>query len=235
MIPWESNQFAFVNWFWSGVYAARQFTRGLRPWQSEGLRWCTVEVLGRDLWVDGMERIGGAVGGTSTGAAGGKDGKGVGEWRELCGFWRGVWGLRLRVKGSVVSERKDEIEVSAQRGWNGEDGAWSADEAEKKDGQKEESILDVEGVWVSDGLARMKSVRWIELEIEDEAVERDVKLTFCAQLEEKLTAWRSQENGWEGKVQVIFVEKVKIPPVPNKNFVWYGGEPGDESIWGLDM
>lgn len=55
-IPWEENTFVFVNWFWSGVYAARQFTRGLRSWQSDILRYVGVEVLSRDLWVNGIDR-----------------------------------------------------------------------------------------------------------------------------------------------------------------------------------
>lgn len=50
MLPWERNTFKFIDWFWSGVYAARQFTGRLQPWQSERMRWVGVEVLGRDLW-----------------------------------------------------------------------------------------------------------------------------------------------------------------------------------------
>ena len=232
MLPWERNEFAFVNWFWSGVYAARQFSRGVRGWQSQGMRWCTLEVLGRDLWIDGMERLGGGIGGQT----GTSEGKSVGEWRELCGFWKGVWGLRLRVKGSMVREKKG-VDDQEQSGWNGEDGAWRRDEVQMVvDERKEESVLDVESLWVSDGLTRMKGLRWIQLEIEDEAIQRDVKLSFCGKLEQKLTASRSRGDGWEGRVQVIFVEKVKVSEsVPNKNFAWYGGEPGDDSIWGLDV
>ncbi|KAE8445999.1 hypothetical protein EG329_012638 [Mollisiaceae sp. DMI_Dod_QoI] len=234
MIPWERNTFTFVNWFWSGVYAARQFTRSLRPWQSDAMRYVGVEVLGRDLWVGGMDRLGGGIGGqstaTSTGGFGGKEGKGVGEWRELCGYWSGVWGLRLGLKGSMFSDRKEEIDGSS--GWNGEDGQLT--------GSEKTCILDVEHEWVVSGLLKLTSLRWFEVEIEDDAVSRDTKLIFCSKLESALNSpsrRKARKDGWEGDVKVIFVERVKEEkkePEP-KDFTWYGGEPGDDSIWGLDM
>ncbi|KAH7360177.1 hypothetical protein BKA65DRAFT_180377 [Rhexocercosporidium sp. MPI-PUGE-AT-0058] len=37
-LPWYTNTFSFINWFWSGVYAARSFTRGLPEWQRDAVR-----------------------------------------------------------------------------------------------------------------------------------------------------------------------------------------------------
>ncbi|PMD29447.1 hypothetical protein L207DRAFT_238620 [Hyaloscypha variabilis F] len=224
MVPWEQNTFTFINWFWSGVYASRQFTRSLRPWQSDGVRYVGVEVLGRDLRVDGMKRIGGGIGGASV------RGKELGEWWELCGLWRGVWGLRLGIKGGV-GEEKSEVDGSA--GWNGELGSKVED--------KEKGVLDVTSEWVTDGLLKMKNLRWVEIEIEDEDVSEEEKIAFCGELEAAFNTETSQEDKDKEderiNVNIIFISRLPAPeePVSNKDFTWYGGTAGDDSVWGLDM
>jgi hypothetical protein len=217
MLPFHENYFTFVNWLWSGVYAARKFTRGLRPWQSDAMRSTGVEVLGRDLCVNGMLRHGGS---------GRTGGKGVGEWMELCGLWSGVWGLSLRIKGSVLQRWSGEVDEN--KGWNGQ-GSGKLSEEEMADAKERErlrdrSILNVEMEWVIDGLRRMKSLRWIELEIEDEDVERYDKLAFCRALEVTLTQLRNRDDGWQGDVKVVFIERINEE---EKDFKWYGGEPGN--------
>jgi len=89
--------------------------------------------------------------------------------------------------------------------------------------------------WVQDGLMHMESLRWIELEIEDEDVDRDTKLTFCHQLAQALNTGRDSSDKWEGNVKVIFVERVQVQDTKGdgKEFVYYGGEPGDDSNWSL--
>jgi len=223
MAPWEQNTFAFINWFWSGVYASRQFTRSLRPWQSDGMRYVGVEVLGRDLRVDGMKRFGGAIGGASV------RGRELGEWWELCGLWKGVWGLRLGIKGGVGERR---VEVDGSVGWNGELGSHAE--------EKEKGVLDVSSEWVTEGLLKMKSLRWVEIEIEDEDVSQDEKLAFCGTLEAMFnsTPPEADEQGEaKRKVNIILISRQQAPeePVSNKEFTWYGGIAGDDSIWGLDM
>lgn len=233
MTPWEQNTFTFINWFWSGVYASRQFTRSLRPWQSDGIRFVGVEVLARDLRVDGMKKIGGSIGVAERG-----------EWWELCGLWKGVWGLRLGVKGAVGDEKIRMVDGSG--GWNGEHGEAVAGEEEKERG-----VLDVNAEWVKHGLLQMRQLRWVEIELEDEDVSREEKLRFCASLEEAFNSQlvfefqndeqveeggrEKEERGW--KVKVIFIERLKAAedPVSNKDFTWYGGTAGDDSVFGLDM
>lgn len=195
-----------------------------------------MEVLGRDLWVGGMARLGGGIGGgvTSTGGYGGKEGKGVGEFRELCGLWDGVWGLRLGIRGSVVIDRK--VADVDQAGWNDESGKWSAggerqDEASvERKKHKRRGILDVQMEWVIDGLLWMKGLRWIELEIEDEDVDRDVKIEFCAELEDVLTELRNRDDGWMGDVKVFFVEQI-TEVEEGSDGKWYAGEPSDDEDW----
>ncbi|KAF4963375.1 hypothetical protein FZEAL_10940, partial [Fusarium zealandicum] len=75
LIPFTHNEFVFVNWFASGLWAARAFTRALAPWQRSALRFVRLEVLARDVVVGGAGRE---------------------EWRALCGEWAGgVRGLRM--------------------------------------------------------------------------------------------------------------------------------------------
>lgn len=221
MVPWERNTFTFINWFWSGVYAARQFTRSLRPWQSDGMRYVGVEVLGRDLKVDGTGKIG-----TSVGVAE------RGEWWELCSLWKGAWGLRLGLKGAVGSEKTRLVDGSG--GWNGEHGQ-AGDEGE----EKASGVLDVKAGWVKEGLLNMRQLRWVEIEVEDEDVEREEKIRFCGELEAVFNTELQQDMDGEErrKVKVIFIERRKVAedPVSNKDFTWYGGTPGDDSLFGLDM
>ncbi|OHE96688.1 hypothetical protein CORC01_08005 [Colletotrichum orchidophilum] len=74
-LPFHANEFVFVNWFSSGLWAARAFTRGLRPWQRDEMRWARLEMLGRDF-----------------------TGPTLKEWIELCGHWTsGLRGLRLKI------------------------------------------------------------------------------------------------------------------------------------------
>jgi hypothetical protein len=187
-----------------------------------------------------MARLGGGIGGgaTSTRGFGGREGKGVGEWRELCALWDGVWGLRLRVKGSVVIDGLV-AEVETQIGWNGEGGKWSSSpDAEteahvslEREKEKERGILNVQMEWVIDGLLRMKSLRWIELEIEDENVDRDVKLEFCAELESCMMELRNRDDDWMGDVKVVFVEPIiDVDGDGERNCA--AGEPdGDDVLW----
>ncbi|KAK1972273.1 hypothetical protein LY78DRAFT_676264 [Colletotrichum sublineola] len=48
-LPLHTNEFVFVNWFSSGLWAARAFTRGLNPWQRDEMRFVRLEMLGRDF------------------------------------------------------------------------------------------------------------------------------------------------------------------------------------------
>lgn len=77
-LPFRNNEFVFVNWFASGLWAARSFIRGLQAWQIQTMRYARLELLSRDL-----------------------AGRYVDEWRELCGAWsEGLRGLRLKILSS---------------------------------------------------------------------------------------------------------------------------------------
>ncbi|OTB01220.1 hypothetical protein M426DRAFT_64498 [Hypoxylon sp. CI-4A] len=74
-LPFLENEFVFVNWFASGLWAARLFIRGLRLWQMQTMRYVRLELLSRDL-----------------------TGRYVEEWNDLCLAWKcGLRGLRLKI------------------------------------------------------------------------------------------------------------------------------------------
>ncbi|KAH6692340.1 hypothetical protein F5X68DRAFT_57793 [Plectosphaerella plurivora] len=75
LLPFEQNEFVFVNWFSSGLWAARAFTRPLSQWQKDATRYIRIELLARDF----------------TGA-------GLQEWVTLCEAWSAnLRGLRLKI------------------------------------------------------------------------------------------------------------------------------------------
>jgi hypothetical protein len=187
IIPWEANEYVFVNWFCSGVYAARAFLRTLQPWQRTAMRFARIEVLGRDLkntWVATM--------------AGGK--AGGGEWKDLCGLWvggangdGGLWGLRLSIEGRVTA-------VSIEADGSVAPGTEMIGDQDYQ--RRLKGALDVGAEWVTQGLALMRSLRWLELEISDKNVRREDKMAFCAELGMKL----NEIGGIERRIDVIFVE-----------------------------
>jgi hypothetical protein len=223
-LPWERNEYAFINWFCSGVYAARSFMRALKPWQRESMRFARLEVLRRDLegtWVSTM------VGGRPE----------TGEWKDLCRLWSGdvetgksgLWGLKLGIKGSVGTY----VVGEAIDGSGGVSVALAEPKTEKynvdkrQNGQK--GLLDINAQWITDGLTHMTSLRWLEIEIEDDDVSRDAKVDFCLNLGNKL----SYISGI--RVEILFVEKLveEAKDTTQDERVW--GQPGDDYIWGLDM
>ncbi|TAQ88154.1 hypothetical protein B7494_g3541 [Chlorociboria aeruginascens] len=206
-LPFHTSTFSFVNWFWSGVYAARQFSQGLKPWQRHEIRWINVEVLGRDLLRNGWADIGGA---EESGLLKCLHGTKAEEWEDLCNLLKGLWGMKLGIKGN----------------YGGKDGNEDSDSAEQVE-MTSEGIFDTNQEWIR-GLLSMDSLRWIELEIEDENTGRGEKLRFCRDLEHTLD--KSRETSWGGHTKVILVEKIKHEKAET-DIVWFYGEPGSDMGW----
>lgn len=148
------------------------------------MRWARLEVLGRDLqdsWACDM------VGGTAGG----------GEWLDLCNLWSsGLWGLRLGIKGSITGSITGSSAID--KGWV-EGGPLLEAEALKKISG---GVLDVDAEWAVEGLGQMKALRWVEIEIEDMNIDRDLKVQFCVDLGKRLSTP-------ERKIDVVSVEKVE--------------------------
>jgi hypothetical protein len=210
LIPFEQNSFAFVNGFWSGVYTARQFSRSLDLWQNGAMRWVAVDVLGRELVETGLGLRGEADKGR--------------EWSELCILWKGVWGLKLGIKGKVALNKKAEIDGSS--GWNGEmasDKVSSVFDRSSDLRSQYEHILNTDLDWIPHGLLSMKSLRCIEIEIEDRDISRDTKLSFCKSLGRLLNKRGDRGANWSGDIKVVFVERVRVFEELKRAFSGYGG------------
>lgn len=123
------------------------------------MRWVGLEVVGAEL----VGRKGGC----------------VDEWVALCGVWEGVWGVRVCVMGRVGG-----YGCLVDGGGNEEGGSENGgDESEQdvytytgkplrigkpaRDRRKmifmEKSVMDVEADWVTKGLTRLKSLRYLEV------------------------------------------------------------------------
>lgn len=75
LVPFEHNEFVFVNWFASGLWAAKAFTDTLMPWQRAHLRYVRLEMLYRDFVTSGHDK-----------------------WKDLCAAWGpSVKGLRFKI------------------------------------------------------------------------------------------------------------------------------------------
>lgn len=223
MLPWERNEHVFINWFCSGIYAARSFTKALKPWQRESMRWARVDVLRRDLedmWVATM------VGGHP----------GTEEWKDLCYLWSGdvetgeggLWGLRLGIKGRVGTYVVGEA-VDGSGGVSVAFEELGTEEAGVDDYQNmQKGILDIDAQWITQGLAQMKALRWLEVEIEDNDISQDTKVDFCVNLARKLSGIA------ERRIDVLLVEKLtdEVKITKQEDMSW--GNPGDDYIWALD-
>ena len=189
LVPFHTNTFAFVNWFRSGLYAGRHFTYGLKAWQSKAMRWASVEVLGRDLLVK-----------TASTVPTISEKPEKGEWWDLCSMWKGIYGLRLVIKGSStlhacvfgsISNASDKLEAAANAN----------------------TLLRTELDWIQAGLLCLTQLQWIEIEIEDEAIGRDAKVSFCKEL------GKAMED-----VKVVLVERIRVD-LQDTEFKWIGGAP----------
>ncbi|RFU78883.1 hypothetical protein TARUN_3364, partial [Trichoderma arundinaceum] len=91
-LPFENNEFVFLNWFSSGLNAAAAVTKSQRPWQRLAMRYVRLEIMAEDL--------------ARTAA--------LKKWADLCGRGRsaswiqGLRGLRLKVVGQVGKRSTDE-------------------------------------------------------------------------------------------------------------------------------
>ncbi|ETS80983.1 hypothetical protein PFICI_05985 [Pestalotiopsis fici W106-1] len=165
------NEFIFVNWFSSGLWAARSFGKGLQPWQRASVRRVRLELLSRDL--------------TGTYAD---------EWRDLCELWStGLRGLRLKILCG-----------------GGAFGSWVADGLPRRGSPTVRVRDDNDKIlhWVEHGLARLKELRHLEVEIAVAEWDDTQRVRFCHDLEDALYEVRSRSS-WAPvrRVGVVCVER----------------------------
>ncbi|KAF9772142.1 hypothetical protein IL306_010160 [Fusarium sp. DS 682] len=173
LLPFTQNEFVFVNWFASGLWAARAFTRALAPWQRASLRYVRLEVLARDVVVGGAGRE---------------------EWRALCTEWAsGVRGLRMKMvlgaSTSVVTgpafaggvERRAE----AARRWVGEGLALM------------ERLEKVEMEVVAREMSDVDKLEWCKtLQNELREAGREKTVVVCTEKVQEKMEWIKSDVGW---------------------------------------
>lgn len=184
-VPLMNNEFIYVNWFSSGVWAAHFFTRHLRPWQSDAIRFVRLEMLATEL---------------------ADDGHGIHRWTDVCEKWsRGLRGLRLRVvggKGPGILPVKPAL--TAQM--------WPSTETTEEEREKDERARREFGreipcrAWVTDGLAKLRALDQLEVEMVLPQWSAKEKLAWCARLQEVL-----REIGM--RTTVVCVERVEVKSV----------------------
>ncbi|KAL7620836.1 hypothetical protein AAE478_009834 [Parahypoxylon ruwenzoriense] len=176
-LPFLENEFVFVNWFSSGLWAARSFLRGLRPWQTQTMRYARLELLSRDLL-----------------------GRYVEEWKELCGSWAvGLRGLRLKILSGGGGSNTGGAGGGAM-------GSWVVAGLPQRGGPTVKVRNSDGGVdeWIENGLKLLKQLRRLEVELSVADWDDKTKLDWCLSLEEVLN---ESKTDTEHCVRVSCVEK----------------------------
>lgn len=73
-IPFQENEFAFIDWFTSGLRTALSFSIGLTSWQVAELRYVRLEACVEGIIRGDLHSSG---------------------WMMVCGLWKGLRGLKL--------------------------------------------------------------------------------------------------------------------------------------------
>jgi hypothetical protein len=195
-LPFQTCEFTFINYFHSGMFSARSFLCSLAPWQREAIRWAGIEVLGRDF-------IGLGVGAGLRGTERVK-----GEWRDITDGLKGVWGLRLGVRGRVGGP------IVGMQAISDTDKMSMEATEDVGDVVATPGVLDIEAEWVQK-LCTLKQLRWLEIEIGDDNCPRDDKVQFCTDLGQLLHG-----------VRVLLIERIETKPDIVTHMVF--GEPDPE-------
>lgn len=174
LLPFKQNEFVFVNWFASGLWAAYAFTRALEPWQRSAMRFVRLEILARDVIVSGNGRE---------------------EWHTLCDRWAdGLRGLRMKiVLGSSTGSGRSHGHVGPRA-----DAArqWVVDGVGRMPGLE---TLEMEVVAVEMGSS--EKMDWCEL-LERDLREVGLKMVevICTEKAEEKMEWIKGDVNWKGQV-----------------------------------
>jgi hypothetical protein len=186
-IPFHNNEFVFANWFSSGLWAARAFTRNRAAWQQVELRYARLEMQVADF-----------------------QGVGLREWEALCGHWsRGLWGLRLKVACSRGRGQRREalLKAAAMAGLTmGLDGNLGAKGEVEEDGEAvaDEEAARLLGLLLCGGLAKFEALKRLELELDWDEWEDGLKVWMAKEMEGCL----AKDGVLGGSVRVMSVKRI---------------------------
>lgn len=174
MIPFHENEFVFINWFSSGLSSALAFMRGRQAWQRGAMRFVRLEVFASDVSEQVVDPA------TATAATAPvlaptartmwADRTRFTDWVQLCGFWSGLKGLRLAV-------------------WMEGGGAYQAWGAGKRNEVRDPwELVSTRTEWIRQGLAALKELRQLEVELADVKWTAGEKVKWCEMLREALVS-----------------------------------------------
>ena len=181
VIPFRSNEFVFVNWFSSGLWAARTFTRNRAVWQQNEMRYTRLEIQVADF-----------------------QGVGLKEWNALCGQWsNGLWGLRLKVACMRARDRRSTLVKAASMADVLTALTTTAENEEEGNVNEEESkVLET---LLHSGISKLKALKRLELELDWAEWGDELKVRMAEEMESHLNKERSHDN----PVQVVSVRRIK--------------------------
>ncbi|UNI23640.1 hypothetical protein JDV02_009447 [Purpureocillium takamizusanense] len=166
MVPFESNEFVFATWFASGLVTAHAIVTGvLRPWQRRAMRYVRMEALGRELQGEAALQT----------------------WAALSETWAGLRGLRVRIASPSGGDgalndlmlllRSSTPQPSERRDAN--EGAETRPDWELVGRVGEE--------WAAKGgLAHMRGLERLEVELAVPTWSTQTKLDFCTAVQRML-------------------------------------------------
>lgn len=178
MVPLHENEFVFLNWFTLGLSSALAFVQGRQEWQRAEMRFLRLEVFAQDLVVSDSVRLA--------------------DWVQLCRQLSGLRGLRLMI--SVQGATSYNQTVHRAESVTTSTGSVNREERGIEHMQK---LICERSEWISEGLARLRELRQLEVELVDVKWSPSKKTEWCARLRELLEA-----TGGETPVKIICVERV---------------------------
>lgn len=169
------------------------------------------------------------------------------EWKELISLWCGVRTLRLCVQSSSNRRAKSIAFLEPRLNLESRHHAYRRGQEASLGvagvvGEVVDSVefFSVKSRWVKEGLLNLNSLRCLELQIEDESIDRGFKLEFCSALEGLFNSnIRKGDDGWDREVKVVLIEK---PKVEEKEKVENSAssfpqdiQHANDAIWGLEV
>ena len=220
LVPFHRNEFVFAtHWGTSGLTIASEFMKHMADWQRESMRFALLDLrdnkmIPTNIMYTPFARMSGTAATSWM-----EDRKEAGRLEDLCqssGWAVGLQGLRVSVPvGALLrcfgpDRNHEHPHPHALEKCSDEDK--EIDDEGRTDHEKGEN----DGFcWIDEGLARLRVLRWLEIEVEDLYKKLTAKQTvdMCAMLNQRLNAGMIGENGeWrprERRVSVVCVKRVK--------------------------
>lgn len=176
VIPFHENEFVFLNWFSPGLLSALAFVQGRQQWQRDEMRFMRLEIFAQDLVSENARLV---------------------DWVQLCGHLSDLRGLRLMIFVGGATSYRTLGRTEANRA------SIEPAPVEERGIDDMEKLICERAEWISKGLARLRGLKQLEVELVDVKWAARKRTKWCARLRELLEATRGETD-----VKIICVEKV---------------------------